>query len=41
MNNYIDHLLSYKNEKYNEETKENVDKKKNTRLFRFMYSFCL
>ena len=27
MNSYIDNLLSYKNEKYNEETKENVDKK--------------
>ena len=26
MNSYIDNLLSYKNEKYNEETKENVDK---------------
>ena len=28
MNSYIDNLLSFKNEKYNEETKENIDKRK-------------
>ncbi len=32
MNSYIDSLLSYKNKKYNEETKENVDKS-NTELY--------
>ena len=28
MNSYLDNLLSYRKEKYEEETKENVDKKK-------------